>query len=53
MLHKDMGFHLSEDIKVLCKNGKLIIPASLRHRAQSVGITITSNTLGTRVWKRQ
>jgi hypothetical protein len=33
--HKDMGFHLIEDIKVLCKNGKLMIPASLRHRAVS------------------
>ncbi len=30
---KDMGFHLIEDIKVLCKTGKLMIPASLRHRA--------------------
>ncbi len=30
-----MRFHLIEDIKVLCKNGKLMIPASLRHRAVS------------------
>jgi hypothetical protein len=30
-----MGFHLIEDIKVLCKNAKLIIPASLKHRAVS------------------
>jgi hypothetical protein len=28
-------FHLIEDTKVLCKNDKLIIPASLRHRAVS------------------
>jgi hypothetical protein len=28
-------FQLIEDTKVLCKNGKLIIPASLRHRAAS------------------
>jgi hypothetical protein len=33
MPHKDIGFHLIEDIKVLCKNGKSMIPASLRHRA--------------------
>jgi hypothetical protein len=33
MPQKDMGFHLIEDIKVLCKNEKLMIPASLRHRA--------------------
>ncbi len=26
-------FHLIEDTKVLCKNGKIIIPTSLRHRA--------------------
>jgi hypothetical protein len=32
---KDVSFHLIEDTKVLCKNGKLIIPASLRHRAVS------------------
>jgi hypothetical protein len=32
---KDMGFHLIEDTKVLCKNGKNIIPTSLRHRAVS------------------
>jgi hypothetical protein len=32
----DVCFHLIEDtIKVLCKNEKLIIPASLRHRAVS------------------
>ncbi len=35
MPHKDIGFHLIEDIKVLCKNRKLMIPASLRHRAVS------------------
>jgi hypothetical protein len=35
MPQKDKGFHLIEDAKVLCKNGKLIIPASLRHRAVS------------------
>jgi hypothetical protein len=35
MPQKDIGFHLIEDIKVLCKNGKLMIPASLRHRAVS------------------
>jgi hypothetical protein len=32
---KDVCFQLIEDTKVLCKNGKLIIPASLRHRAVS------------------
>ncbi len=33
MPQKDICFHLIEDAKVLFKNGKLIIPASLRHRA--------------------
>jgi hypothetical protein len=32
---KDVCFHLIEDMKALCKDGKLIIPASLRHRAVS------------------
>ncbi len=32
---KDIGFHLIEDTKVLCKIGKIIIPTSLRHRAVS------------------
>jgi hypothetical protein len=35
MQQKDLCFHLIEDTKVLCKNGKLIIPTSLRHRAVS------------------
>jgi hypothetical protein len=35
MPQKDICFHLIEDTKVLCKNGKLITPASLRHRAVS------------------
>ncbi len=35
MPQKDVGFHLIEDTKKLCKNGKLIIPASLRHQAVS------------------
>jgi hypothetical protein len=35
MPQKDTCFHLIEDTKVLCKNGKLIIPASLRHRVVS------------------
>jgi hypothetical protein len=35
MPQKDIGFHLLEDIKVLFKNGKLMIPASLRHRVVS------------------
>jgi hypothetical protein len=35
MPQKDICFHLIEDTKVLRKNGKLIIPASLRHRAVS------------------
>ncbi len=30
---KDICPQLVEDTKVLCNNGKLIIPASLRHRA--------------------
>jgi hypothetical protein len=51
MPQKDTFFQLIEDATVLCKNGELIIPASLRHRA--VGITINSNTLGTGIWKRQ
>ncbi len=33
MPKKDMHLQLIEDTKVLCKNGKLIIPASLWHRA--------------------
>ncbi len=33
MLKKDMCLQLVEDTKVLCKNGKLIIPASLHLRA--------------------
>ncbi len=32
---KDICFQLIEDTKVLCKNGKLIIPKFLRHRAVS------------------
>ncbi len=32
---EDVRFHLIEDTIVLCKNDKLIIPASLRHRAVS------------------
>jgi hypothetical protein len=32
---EDICFHLIEDTKGLCKNDKLIIPASLRHRAVS------------------
>ncbi len=32
---KDIGLHLIADTKVLCKNGKLMIPTSLRHRAVS------------------
>ncbi len=35
MPQKDLGLHLIEDTKVLCKNGKVIIPTSLRHRAVS------------------
>ncbi len=46
MPQKDICFHLIEDTKVLCKNGKIVIPASLRLRAVS-SITIISNTLGT------
>jgi hypothetical protein len=33
MPQKDMGIQLIEDTKVLCKNGKVIIPTSLRQRA--------------------
>ncbi len=29
MSQKDIGLHLIEDTKVLCKNGKVIIPTSL------------------------
>jgi hypothetical protein len=32
---EDIRFQLIEDRKVLCKNDKLIIPVSLRHRAVS------------------
>ncbi len=32
---KDIGLHLIEDIKVLCKNEKVMIPTSLWHRAVS------------------
>jgi hypothetical protein len=35
MPQKDIGLHLIEDTKVLCKNGKLMVPTSLRHRAVS------------------
>ncbi len=35
MPQKDICFHLIKDTKVLCKNGKIIIPASLRRRAVS------------------
>jgi hypothetical protein len=35
MPQKDIGIHLIEDIKVLCKNGKEMIPTSLWHRAVS------------------
>ncbi len=35
MPQKDIGFHLIEDTKVLCKNGKIMIPASRRHGAVS------------------
>jgi hypothetical protein len=35
MPQKDIGLHLIEVAKVLCKNGKLIIPTSLGHRAVS------------------
>ena len=33
MPKKGMCLQLIEDTKVLCKNGKLVIPASLQHRA--------------------
>jgi hypothetical protein len=33
MPQKNMGIQIIEDIKVLCKNGKVIIPTSLRKRA--------------------
>jgi hypothetical protein len=33
MPQKDIHLQLVEATKVLCKNGKLIIPASLQHRA--------------------
>jgi hypothetical protein len=35
MPQKDIDLHLIEDTKVLCKNGKIIIPTSLRHMAVS------------------
>jgi hypothetical protein len=35
MPQKVRGIHLNEDTKVLCKNGKVMIPTSLRHRAVS------------------
>jgi hypothetical protein len=35
MPQKDKVPHLIEDIKVLCKNGKVMIPTSLWHRAVS------------------
>ncbi len=35
MPQKNIGLHLIEDIKVLCKNGKVMIPTSLWHRAVS------------------
>jgi hypothetical protein len=33
MPQKDIHFHIIENTKVLCKNSKLIIPASSKHRA--------------------
>ncbi len=33
MPQKDMGIQLIEDTKVLCKNGKVMIPTSLCQRA--------------------
>jgi hypothetical protein len=35
MPQKDIDIQLIEDTKVLCKNGKVMIPTSLRHRAVS------------------
>jgi hypothetical protein len=35
MPQKDIGLHLIDDTKVLCKHGKVMIPTSLRHRAVS------------------
>jgi hypothetical protein len=35
MPQKDICFHLIEDTKVLCKNGKIIISTSLRRKAAS------------------
>jgi hypothetical protein len=35
MPQNDIGLHLIEDTKVLCKNGKVMIPTSLWHRAVS------------------
>jgi hypothetical protein len=35
MPQKDIGLHVIEDTKVLCKNEKVIIPTSLWHRAVS------------------
>jgi hypothetical protein len=46
MPKKDIYLQLAEDTKVLCKNCKFIIPASLQHRAV-LGTTTTSNTLVT------
>jgi hypothetical protein len=43
MPKKDICLQLVEDTKVLCKNGKLIIPASLQHRAVAWYPTTTSN----------
>ncbi len=50
MPQKDIGLHLIEDTKVLCKNEKLMIPTlHLSGKGQSFGTAITSNTLGTHV----
>jgi hypothetical protein len=35
MPQKDIGLYLIKDTKVLWKNGKIMIPTSLRHRAVS------------------
>jgi hypothetical protein len=48
MPQKDIGFHLIEDTKVLCRNGKIVFGTG-----QLVGTTITSNTLGTHVSRRR
>ncbi len=42
---KGMSFHLIKNTKVLCKDNKLIIPASLQHRKVNLDIPLAGMNL--------